>query len=426
MNRDKDIRKQFQSKFKDYRAPVPDDGWKRIEESLNAAVANRSKVIRRRWLYASSAAAVLLLLLVSLLFINNPVDEIEPVLTDRIETPIIPESKFTEEVLEYSEEVVFAKQPRKLFAGSTVKKTDGVAAIKPSNPSEIIDDLLVAYKTERVVPAGSDSDKYIKSIETDLYKLVEETYTIDGDNDALYAENSLMFGGSEEEYTLSVNGKGGLTSFYQSVNAPMTLRSTEYTEGKSGLEESDKLVLNAENTGSQAEMEHSQPVSFGITISKSLSKDLSLETGLVYSYLYSKTKNTSVSSLQNETQRLHYLGIPLNLNYNIVSFRNLNIYASVGGMIEKDIYGEFHRIKEGQTLDNILMKEIEIEKISQNNPQISVNAGLGLSYPIFQDLKLYGKIGGAYYFDANNKHKTIYSDRKIVMDLSLGLRYEFK
>ena len=96
-------------------------------------------------------------------------------------------------------------------------------------------------------------------------------------------------------------------------------------------------------------------------------------------------------------------------------------------MIEKDVYGKFREEGESQSIDDTVKAELLVnEKISQRNPQLSVNAGLGLSYPLYKNLKLYGKIGGAYYFDAKNDFKTIYSDSKIVMDLSVGIRYEFK
>jgi predicted PolB exonuclease-like 3'-5' exonuclease len=96
-------------------------------------------------------------------------------------------------------------------------------------------------------------------------------------------------------------------------------------------------------------------------------------------------------------------------------------------MIEKDVYGRFREEGEGESIDDEMKSEfLRNETISQRNPQLSVNAGLGLSYPLYRDLKLYGKIGGAYYFDAKNDFKTIYSDSKIVMDLSIGIRYEFK
>jgi len=186
------------------------------------------------------------------------------------------------------------------------------------------------------------------------------------------------------------------------------------------------MIATNNTTDNVSEMEHDQPVSFGITVSKSLSNNLSVETGLVYTYLSSKAKNSATNFQEKETQHLHYVGIPFNINYNLFSVRKIDVYASVGGMIEKDVYGEYRRIGEGQSPEmNISSQEEEITKISQANPQISVNAGMGISYPVYHHLKLYGKIGGAYYFDADNEYKTIYSDSKIVMDLNVGLRFEF-
>ncbi len=207
----------------------------------------------------------------------------------------------------------------------------------------------------------------------------------------------------------------------------MTLRSAQYAENNPPLSDSKMLLTTNNTAGNVSEMEHDQPVSFGITVSKSLFNDLSLETGLIYTHLSSKVRNSSVNLQVQETQRLHYLGIPLNVNYNLFSVKKVNVYASVGGMLEKDVYGEYRRKGVGVSPElNISSEEEEITRISQRNPQISVNAGVGVSFPVYQDVKLYGKIGGAYYFDANNEYKTIYSDSKIVMDLSVGLRYEFK
>jgi len=60
MHTDNEIRRKVQSKFNDYRAPVPADGWDRLEQALNADAASRM-VVRRRWVAASAAAIVILL-----------------------------------------------------------------------------------------------------------------------------------------------------------------------------------------------------------------------------------------------------------------------------------------------------------------------------------------------------------------------------
>lgn len=439
MMSDNDIRKGFQSKLSDFEAPVPADGWESVERSLKAAAAART-ALRRRW-YAGSAAAVLVLLIGSILFMRNPMEQTgtmvsESVSTTPITTPTTPDPEIgiVRGPELSSESIVRQTESRPLLAA---KKT---GTVHPSTPGGMlatwmerkelqmrsaeeridVDALKLLTKSEEV-----DMEQYAKDLST------EEIIIVGGDHGSLFAEGIFDEKG-EGTLLLAVNGRGGLTGYQQTVNTPMTLRSMSATSENKSVE-TNKMQFQANNAaGNISEMEHDQPVSFGITVSKYLFDDLSVETGLVYSYLYSKTRNTNNNFRVEEVQKLHYLGIPVNVNYNLFSLHKLNVYASVGGMVEKDVYGEFQRVKEGQegqsaNFNNASGESLamEVEKISQRNPQISVNAGVGLSYPIYDRLRLYGKIGGAYYFDAKNEHITIYSDRKIVMDLNVGLRYEF-
>lgn len=413
MNSDNKIREQFQSKFKDFKGQVPVDGWDRLEKSLNnvehAVVLIRNR--NRRW-YATAIAATLLILIGSLFFFYNPVEEESIIVSEQLPQS----SDFNIDIVDDVTPVITENEH---LTASNLKVThfedEGLIKLKVKNLSDLF--LEINYTgIHNIDYIGENPEKYI----------IEEIFEVRGDNDILFAENNRE--NDNDRLVLSITGRGGLTSYQQAVNTPMTLRSAAVQEGNMFLDEKGKMSLQLNNTaGLEAEMEHSQPVSFGVTVSKSLIDDLYVETGFVYSYLYSKTRNHNIVSQENETQRLHYIGIPLNLNYNLFSLSGLNIYASIGGMVEKDVYGEYRRVKEGQSTEtNNPSSEMEITTISQRNPQLSVNAGVGVSYPIYNDLKLYGKIGGAYYFDANNQHSTIYSDSKIVMDLSLGIRYEFK
>lgn len=420
MNSEEKIRKQFQSKFNDFMVPAPADGWTRLEESLNKTAVARKMFNRRRWQYAGSAAAILVLIVGGLFYMNRPEVVEDSLLSDAAPSSIDVVTE-TETVPQIDVEVA----ERRLFAGRNVSSEPVksiVPAVKSIDPSLMMTD----YIEQEVIQdeAGLEEINSNLAVSED-YTLTDESILIGGDHSLLYADYNV--GGGEEDYVLSFAGKGGLTSFHQTVNSPMTLRSAAVSNDAQSVEESDKMLLQANNFRDNiAEMEHDQPISFGVTISKSIAHNLSIETGLIYSYLYSKSKNTSDAVQNKQTQSLHYIGVPLNLNYHLFSVKDLNVYVSLGGMIEKDIYGKFREEGEGQSLDDQNKSEVLIdENISQKNPQLSVNTGLGLSYPIYRDLKLYGKIGGAYYFDAKNDYKTIYSDRKIVMDLSLGIRYEF-
>lgn len=433
MSSDNDIRKQFQDKLNGIKAGVPVDGWERLEEALNAAPVVR--LPRRRWRYAvASAAAVLLLIVGSLLLVQQPWEQATPLLTDSAPpTPVTTRPSVSAiepsrgEDLLLSERSGEAARPdgasarsRVLFAAETGTRVPD-NTVHPASTSELIP---VRSFRERIEAAISEIDACAldKVIVPTKEVLAEETLLVAASHEGIVTEYARQR--EREPISLSFSGRGGLSSYQQTVNTPMTLRGASAAANQP--EEGQKNVFASQKvTDNVAEMEHDQPVSFGITVSKAIVDNLYIETGLVYSYLYSKTRNASANFKENETQRLHYIGVPLNVNYNVFSLHRLNVYASVGGMIEKDIHGDFRRLGEGETMINSRSEEMEVTSISQRNPQVSVNAGIGLSYPVYDRLRLNGKIGGSYYFDAKNEHKTIYSDRKIVMDLNVGLRYEF-
>lgn len=421
MNSDREIRKQFHSKFNDFKAPVPSDGWERLEATLNAESAGKVMSGGFRWRYVGAVAATLLILIGSLLFLNNPAEENLPIVSET-KTTLEETTKSVEPVTK--NDVLAEVEKEQLFADS-YKPASSVSARVEERSIALLD-------SEQEIAVVNDikqtdiSNVDIKNDNESLFEpIMEEVIEISGADDILYAEH--FSDNDAEKLIVSFSGRGGLSNYQQTANAPMTLRSASAPDKNLLADGSDNMALQNNSTaGLKSEMEHSQPVSFGITVSKELFEDLYIETGLVYSYLYSRTKSSSVASQESESQRLHYIGVPINLNYNIFNLRKLNVYASIGGMIEKDVYGEYRSNREGQSVESDLPSTAMVkDKISQLNPQFSVNAGVGLSYPIYNDLKLYGKIGGAYYFDAKNLHPTIYSDRKIVMDLSLGVRYEF-
>ena len=428
MNIDNEIRRELQSKFSDFKVPVPPDGWDRIERSLKTARAARM-VARRRW-FAASAAAAVILLVGGLLFLWPTAENTMSLVQETTPSADHTESQHSRLQAHVVED-----------AGDATPAAPATASLQASRlttsaKSKRIEKLLqhgriMQVKAERNVTAN-DLSSIVKQIPqqpslsaTD--GVAEETFLLVGGKSTGLKNREEQAKRNEGQIVLALNSRGGLTPFQQTVNSPMTLRTAQVEENNPPITDPKMMLSNNKAADNIAEMEHDQPVSFGITVSKSLFEGLSVETGLLYTYLSSKARNSSTNFQVQETQHLHYVGVPLNVNYNLFSLRKLGIYASVGGMLEKDVYGEYRRTGDGRSLElNVTSEEEEITKISQRNPQISVNAGLGISYPVYQNLKLYGKIGGAYYFDANNIYKTIYSDSKIVMDLSVGLRYEFK
>ena len=104
-------------------------------------------------------------------------------------------------------------------------------------------------------------------------------------------------------------------------------------------------------------------------------------------------------------------------------------------MMQKDIFGRYtstFALGEGlvgvnaQGVDAIYSESRHLKKnISQSNWQFSTHMNIGVAYPIYRRMYFYSQLGGAYYFDANNEYRTIFSDRKFQLDLNLGIRFDF-
>ena len=92
----------------------------------------------------------------------------------------------------------------------------------------------------------------------------------------------------------------------------------------------------------QEEYSHKIPVKVGLTARYNITGRLGVETGLTYSILSSSVKTGNSETGKNwstGSQTLHYLGIPLNISFNILDTRYVNIYVTGGGMMEKSISG---------------------------------------------------------------------------------------
>lgn len=211
----------------------------------------------------------------------------------------------------------------------------------------------------------------------------------------------------ENNLQLGLNGGGSVSTASKYKDDFNSIYSSSYISARSA----------------EAKMKHNQPITFGITISKRINKKLSIESGITYTYLSSKLgAEESKKYSQDEMQYFHYLGIPLTLNYTFAQWNKFQFYSSLGAMIQKDFYG---RETKRAFLDGLDSEYYSKNKISQKNPQFSTHGGLGASYPIYNNIRLYTNIGAAYYFDANNLYQTIYSEKKWLFNLNIGLRFEF-
>lgn len=162
---------------------------------------------------------------------------------------------------------------------------------------------------------------------------------------------------------------------------------------------------------------HSMPISFGLSVRKNLNDRIGVEAGLMYTYLSSKFNNSGHARAKQE---LHYLGIPVNVVVYIWNNPNWSIYASAGGMAEK---GLRMNLTQSVYQGNNPPSELSVKE-SIDGLQWSINASIGISYKFYQNWGLYFEPRYSYFFD-NNQPFSIRTENSQTFGLSAGLRYEF-
>lgn len=174
----------------------------------------------------------------------------------------------------------------------------------------------------------------------------------------------------------------------------------------------------------QEEYSHKIPVKVGLTARYNITGRLGVETGLTYSVLASSVKTGNSETGNNwssGSQTLHYLGIPLNLSFDILNSRYVNIYITGGGMMEKSISGN---IKTDEYVDGKFARTLTA-KISPKGLQWSVNAAAGVQANILPQLGVFVEPGVSHHFKNGARVRSIYTDKPTDFSLGFGLRYSF-
>lgn len=98
--------------------------------------------------------------------------------------------------------------------------------------------------------------------------------------------------------------------------------------------------ISAHNTGKIEQREqHSNPITFGVSLARLLGKRWRVETGIQYSLLKSTFSMGEGGYSVVDKQSVHYLGIPLRVSYDLVSYRGLSAYTSMGVTMHMPVYG---------------------------------------------------------------------------------------
>ena len=161
----------------------------------------------------------------------------------------------------------------------------------------------------------------------------------------------------------------------------------------------------------QGKAKHHAPVSVGMQIAFGVAPRLSLSTGVVYTRTSSDFYPYAPNNDYNVHQVLHYVGIPVGLNYELWRSGGFHAYVMAGA--EAD-----YNVKNDTDEDGTRKQDAKRDRV-----QFSGKASLGAQYDISPSVGLYIEPGAKYYFDNGSDVENTFKDKKLNFNLQFGLRF---
>ena len=153
---------------------------------------------------------------------------------------------------------------------------------------------------------------------------------------------------------------------------------------------------------------HEIPKSFGVSARLHLTDRLSINTGLNYTrYASDRTRIFSDYTYQNDRQYVHYLGIPVRLDWMIVNRKHFNFYLGAGIQADKCIYAT-----------------VGGERLHEKEVLFGLNGAMGLQFNIVPMVGLYFEPDISYSLNEGSI-QTYRSREPFVVTLRGGLRFNF-
>lgn len=427
---------EYRKRSVEYRLPLPGDGW----EKLEAAFAPAPAEVRRfpyRWL---AAAVSFLAVLGSSLYFMGIDKEIKPTLSD-----IVLPAKSVENPPAHSAPVIpveaIKPQPVANALAAVPKKAKPDSQDLSDVVSEVYMSISAYFHAEITEENATEGNSYNNRsvVESGHYEYVPEksyqpsalkaTSSAKGWTFGLYAgtmfnRNTSATGGLQMFHTkatgsdVSVNNNpesGTFDDYMKQVasNAPYFRDPDDYSMF-------EKVAATNYQRPIGTKMKHKYPLSAGLSVKKQISDRLSLESGLLYTFLSSEL-TAGEGDFYKQEQRLHYLGIPLKVNYTIWKKDRLSLYASAGAMAEMCVDGSLNT--EYYLNNNRQRKstaDLDVDKV-----QFSALASLGVQYDIAKPVSIYAEPGIAYYFDDKSVVETIRKEQPLCASVQFGVRFAF-
>lgn len=418
--------KDIQRRMTDHQEPVKDDLWAGIEQALNQQkVVGRRAVVMRWRRYAAAAAIVLVLMGGAGYVLFNHQEQMGKEVA-RTETEQQPAG--LQPSTQQMEPMVLAEQTGESVA-SRVKKV--LTAVRKDADSEQL--LMAVVQEKDAVSSDRPQDLMNKDMEPggqpeassaeSTGKVAEQPQPSAAQKNEVGRSSQTFLPAERQSIHASRHGARVTMNLYAA-------NSVGTYSGRNGLATPVDMVANyclskaapelffaeaASPTALQSheETDHHQPVSFGLTAGYALNQRWTLTSGVVYTKLSSDFIQVFDDSRLTRRQTLHYVGVPLNVNFMVWGNKKLKTYVTAGGQVDFNV--DAKTVKEGIKHD-----------MPKDKLQLSTQAALGLQYDFTPHLGAYFEPGVKYYIDNKSETQNFFKDKPLNVHLQVGLRWNIQ
>lgn len=418
--------------LRDAEVTPPADGWARLERELKAP-APRISVLRRYWPRIAAAAAAVLIFVGGgelLLHENRSLGDKGFVIALATDSGSSAADNQTQpaggiEALEESLRAIVPPQEVVQTASLPGEETRVRQTVQTARPATVI-----AQNVAQAVVAADVTDSRPQTVPENNAAESPQSEEANAQKQRAADASGEQKRTAPKESAVSARTYPSTTSYYGDEIAfeqPKPRRQTSvslFAAGSvtsagsvsagpgPGLMMSDSPVGGSEGTMAQLKynyddysFEHHQPLSFGLSVRKEFAHGLSLESGVNYTLLWADVRMKS--SRQDISQKLHFIGVPLRMNWQFLDTGRFSLYVGAGGMVEKCVSAKFGS-----------------RAMDEPRVQWSVLGAAGAQYDLGGLVGLYFEPEVSYYFTETDL-RTSRTDSPLSLTLRLGVRLSF-
>ena len=213
------------------------------------------------------------------------------------------------------------------------------------------------------------------------------------------------------KWTIGLNASGGLLASNNSAytdrlyhqSAKIDIVDEAYAQINYNYRENDATSY----TVTEHLSKHRLPIRFGLSLHYQFRPRLAFMSGISYTRLYSEFSFPLYGNI-SYSQRLHYIGVPLGVAWQLWAANRFSVYLAGGAMVEKCV-----------------SVSIDGDYTGKKPWQWSVNGAVGAEYAFTSLLGAYLEPSLGYYFSDGTQLEHYYKEHPLAPSIEFGLRMHF-